>query len=203
MDLLSWVLITLATIVLAGIVAFTVIVRALYKRVQRSRALLRARSRFSWGPQHEVLKLRLRLKDTLDSGQAAVDLALRSDGPRGELPRLFRRIQSEGVALEYQLRLMASETDPDVFAEGLPVARRRVEQVATAVRGLRSAVAAGLGDLSDDTLATLRSDVDREVAALKAGVQELRTLNGYDGYEGLSGPRRQLSMDRLARGNES
>ena len=200
MDLLSWALVSLATIILAAIVAFTVIVRVLYKRVLRSRAVLRARARFSWGPQHEVLKLRLRLKETLDSGQAAVDLAARSDGPRGELPRLFRRIHSEGVTLESQLRLMASESDSDVLAEGIPVARRRVEQVARLVRGLRSAVAAGLGDLTDDTLTTLRSEVDREVLALKAGVQELRALNGY---AGLSDPRRQLSMDRLARGNES
>ena len=200
MDLLSWVLISLATISLAAIVAFTVIVRALYKRVLRSRAMLRARARLSWGPQHEVLKLRLRLMETLDSGQAAVDLALRSEGPRGELPRLFRRIRSEGVTLESQLRLMASESDSDVLAEGIPLARRRVEQVARLVRGLRSAVAAGLGDLTDDTLATLRSEVDREVAALHAGVHELRALNGNDGS---SDPRRQLSMDRLARGNES
>lgn len=200
MDLLSWVLITLGTIILAAIVAFTVIVRALYKRVLRSRALLSGRARIGWGPRHEVVKLRLRLRDTLDSGQAAVDLAISGDGPRGELPRLFRRIRSEGIALESQLRLLASETDPGVLAEGLPVARRRVEQVATAVRGLRSAVAAGLGDLTDDSLSTLRSEVDREVAALHAGVQELRALNGSDG---LADPRGQLSIDRLARGNES
>lgn len=200
MDLLSWVLITLGTITLVAVVAFTIIVRALYKRVLRSRALLRGRARIGWGPRHEVVKLRLRLRDTLDSGQAAVDLAIRGDGPRGELPRLFRRIQSEGIALDSQLRLLASETDPGVLAEGLPVARRRVEQVATAVRGLRSAVAAGLGDLTDDSLSELRSEVDREVAALHAGVQELRTLNGSDG---LTDPRRQLSNDRLARGSES
>lgn len=200
MDLLSWVLITLGTIILAAVVAFTVVVRALYKRVLRSRALLRSRARIGWGPRHEVVKLRLRLRDTLDSGQAAVDLAIGGDGPRGELPRLFRRIRSEGIALESQLRLLASETDPGVLAEGLPVARRRVDQVATAVRGLRSAVAAGLGDLTDDSLSTLRSEVDREVAALHAGVQELRALNESDG---LADPRRQLSIDRLARGNES
>ena len=200
MDLLSWVLITLGTITLVAVVAFTLIVRALYKRVLRSRALLSGRARIGWGPRHEVVKLRLRLRDTLDSGQAAVDLAIRGDGPRGELPRLFRRIQSEGIALDSQLRLLASETDPGVLAEGLPVARRRVEQVATAVRGLRSAVAAGLGDLTDDSLSELRSEVDREVAALHAGVQELRALNESDG---LADPPRQLSIDRPARGNES
>ena len=200
MDLLTSVFITLAVIIFVVIGTFAFVVRMAYKRIRRSRALLRARARFSWGRQHEVLKLRLRLKENLDSGQAAVDLALRSGGPRGELTRLFRRIRSEGATLESQLQLMASECDSVVLAEGIRVAGRRVDQVAGLVRRLRTAVAAGLGDLTDDTLATLRSEVDREVAALHAGVQELRALNGNDG---LSDPRRQLSMDRLARGNES
>ncbi|TFC95177.1 hypothetical protein E3O65_04545 [Cryobacterium breve] len=143
--------------------------------------MLRSRARISWGPKHEVLKLQLRLTDSLDSGQAAVDLARRSQGPLGELPRLFRRIACEGVALQSQLRLLTSETDPAVLAEMLPAAGARVDQVAQVVRRLRSAVSAGLGDLTDDTLTTLHSDVELEVAALRAGVDELRSLNGNDG----------------------
>jgi hypothetical protein len=198
------VLLTLAIILLLAIVAVAATLRALYKRVRRSRALtaavLRTRARFSWGPQQEVLKLRVRLSETLESGQAAVDLALRSDGPRGELPRLFRRVQSEGARLEAQLRLMESENDPAVLAEEIPVARRRIDQVGGMVHRLRSAVATGLGDLTDDTLAALRSDIDREVVALHAGVRELRALNGNDGW---SDPRRQPSMYRIDRGNRS
>lgn len=201
---LTWVIFSLASVVLVSIATVAVMVRVLYKRIRRSRALtgaaLRARARLSWGPQHEVVKLRLRLNQVLDSGQAAVDLALRSGGPRGDLPRLFRRIQIEGAALESQLRLLASEGDSVVLAQEMPVAGRRVDQVAGMVRRLRSAVAAGLGDLTDDALTALRSEVDREVAALNAGVQELHALNGNDGSPD---PRRQLSMDRLEKGNES
>ncbi|HSP76865.1 MAG TPA: hypothetical protein VLO31_11715 [Cryobacterium sp.] len=203
-SLLSWVLIALATVSLAVFVSFFVVVRVLYKRIRRNRrlsgAVLRSRARLSRGPQREVLKLQLRLQESLDSGQAAVDLAQRSEGPRGELPRLFRRIQSEGVTLQSQLRLLTSENDPAVLAEALPVADRRVEKVTGLVRRLRSAVAAGLGDLTDDTLTTLHTDVDHEVAALRAGVAELRTLNGNGGS---SVPRRHLSMDRLSKGNQS
>lgn len=203
-SVLTEVLISLGAILLVSCAAAFVIVQVLYRRIRRSRALsgaaLRTRVRFSRGPQREVLRLRLRLKETLDSGQAAVGLALRSGAPRGELQRLFRRINSEGVTLESQLQLMSSETDSTVLAEDLDLAGRRVDQVCGLVRRLRASVAASLGDLTDDTLTTLGSEVDREVAALKAGVQELRTLNGYDG---LSDPRRQLSMDRLHRGNES
>jgi hypothetical protein len=93
---------------------------------------------------------------------------------------LFRRIQEEGVALDLQLRLMESETDSAVLAEELPAAGHRVDQVVGLVRRLRSAVASGLTGPTDVTLTTLHSDVDREVAALHAGVQELQRLNRSD-----------------------
>ena len=202
--LLGGVLVALATISLAVFVSFFVLVRALSRRIRRSRtlsgAVLRSRTRLSWGPQHEVLKLQLRLKESLDSGQAALDLARQGSGPLGELPGLFRRIQTEGVAVHSQLRLLTSETDSVVLAEALPVAGRRVEHLVGLVRRLRAAVAAGLGDLTDDTLATLHSEVDQEVAALRAGVAELRSLNGNDAP---AAPRRYLPTDRLIRGNES
>jgi len=161
-----------------------VVARMLYKRVRRSRvvagAALRTRAALSRGPQREVVGLRIRLRDTLGSGQAAVDLALGSDGPRGELPRLFRRITEEGAALDAQLQLLTSETDAVVLAEELPLARRRVDDVAGLVRRLRATVAGGRGDLTDDVLLALRSEVDREVEALDAGVRELHALNGRD-----------------------
>ena len=178
------VLITFAIILVVIVVAVVVTGRVLYKRVRRSPALadalLRVRADYTGGPQQEVLKLRVRLRETLDSGQAAVDMALKSDGPQGDLPLLFRRIQREGVALEAQLRLMESENDSGVLAHGIPVAARRVDEVTALVRRLRGAVASDLGELTDGSLNDLRADVNREVAALHAGVQELRSLNGSD-----------------------
>jgi hypothetical protein len=203
MTTLAWILVTLAIICLASIVAVTVIVRGLYMRIRRSRAInravLRARTRLSWGARHDVMKLRLRLNDALASGQIAVDLAVHSEAPRSELLRLFRRIQSEGVTLESQLRLMATETDPVMLAEGIPAARRRVDLVAGMVRRLRWVVAEGLGEMSDDALARLRSDVDREVTALNAGLQELHALNRNDT---LFDPRQQPTMDGLSKGTK-
>ena len=200
---LDWVLTALAIVVLVGIcaiVALILLLRFLYRRVRRSRpvggAVLRTRARLSRGPQRTILGLRVRLEESLDSGRAAVDLAARNGGPRGELPRLFRRIQQEGVALDLQLRLMESETDSAVLAAELPAAGDRVEQVAGLVRRLRSAVASGLAGSTDDTLTALNSEMDREVAALHAGVEELHALNRRDGlYE----PTRPPSPDRLHR----
>src|SRR4029453_13294310 len=148
---LEWGLAALARGVLlgiCGIVAIVLIVRSIYRRIRRSRAVggavLRTRARVSRGPPRSVLSLRVRLEQSLDRGKAAVDLAARSGGPRGELPRLFRRIEQEGVALGLQLQLMESEADPAVLAADLPAATARVEQVVGLVRRLRAAVASGL-----------------------------------------------------------
>lgn len=200
MELLLWIFVSFLIFVAAAITAVALVARTLYRRLRRNRALagkaLRTRANFSRGPQRKVLFLRVRLAETLDSGQAAVDLAVSGEGLRGELPRLFRRIREESVALDLQLRLLESETDSAVLAEELPAAGHRVEQVVRLVRRLRSAVASGLAGSTDDTLTTLHADVDREVAALHAGVQELQRLNRRDEH---AEPTRQPTADRVHR----
>ncbi|MBM7831755.1 hypothetical protein JOE59_002460 [Agromyces cerinus] len=191
------ILIGLGTIVLLSIavmVTFVLVVRALVRRIRRSRVgatALRARARVSHGPQRTVLALRVRLDDALRSGAAAVDLAGESGGSggaRGELPRLFRRISDEGGVLDLQLRLMESETSTAVLAEEIPAARRRVDQVEALVRRVRDAVASDLSGTTDDALSMLGSDVDREVAALQAGIEELQALNRRDGRVAVTRP---------------
>jgi hypothetical protein len=203
MSVIAGVLLSLLVIALLGILIGVLIVRAVYRSIRRNRtingAVLRTRTAFTWGPQQQVLRLRMRLNDSLESGRAAVELTLRSDGLRGELVRLFKRIQAEGSTLESQLRLLQSETDTAALTAELPVVRGRVEQVEGLVRRLRSAVSSGLGAPSDDALDALRADVDREVAAIHAGIQELHTLNSFDGRPE---PRRQTT-NRLYGGNES
>jgi hypothetical protein len=186
---LEWVLAALAIVVLTGvlsIVAVVLVIRAAIRRIRRNRrvsgAMLKTRAQFSRGPQRSILTLRVRLGELLASGQAAVDLATRGSGPRGDLPRLFARITQEGLALDAQLQLLESETDARVLAEEVPAARDRVDQVAALVRRLRAAVASGLTGPSDDALVTLRADMDREVAALHAGIEELHLLNRPDAH---------------------
>lgn len=197
---LGWLLLAFASTVVAANVAFVVLLRAVYKRIRRTLTLnssvLRARAQLSRGSRREVLRLRVRLRDALESGQAAIDLSVRSDGHRGELPRLFRELTREGAALETQLRLLESENDVRALARMLPAARHRVDEVTSLVGRLRSAVASGLGDFSTDNLTTLRSDVDREVTAVRAGMQELRELNGEPVFRE---PGRQPSANRATR----
>ena len=184
MGVLLWILVSLLVIVAVSVTTVVLLVRWVVRRIRRNRnlagAMLRTRARFASGPQRKVLALRVRLGEALASGQAAVDLTAQSNGARGELPRLFRRIREEGTALDLQLRLMESETDATVLADELPAAGHRVDQVVGLVRRLRAAVASGLTAPTDDTLTALHADVDREVAALHAGVLELQRLNRGD-----------------------
>ena len=186
MNELGWALVALASTVVATNVALVVVVRRFYKRIRRNLALhnagLRVRAGITRGPHREVLALRLRLSETLTSARAAIDLTRGSNGPHGELPLLFRRLTSEGATIESQLRFLESENDNAVLAAALPAARHRVDEIAALVRRLRSAVEFGLGDSSGDSLIALRSDVDREVEAMHAGMQELRELNRRGGF---------------------
>ena len=187
-DIILGVLLALLLIMAISVATVFFVVRAVARRVRRSRALggavLRARAGVSSGPRGKVLRLRVRLQDSLDSGRAAVEVAGRGQAPHGDVERLFRRIRDEGEALDLQLRLMESETDAAVLADQLPSAGRRVDQVGDLIRRLRYAVASGLGDVSDDALSALHADVEHEVVALHAGVQALRTLNQRDHPEG-------------------
>ncbi|GAA1780987.1 hypothetical protein [Agromyces lapidis] len=184
MEVLLWMFIAFLIFVAVSITTVVLVLRAIYRRIRRNRAVaataLRTRAGFSRGPRRKVLALRVQLADTLDSGRAAIDLASQSGGAHGELPRLFARIRAEGEALDLQLRLLESETDTAVLAGELPLAADRVEQVGALVRRLRAAVASGLAGSTDDTLGTLHSEMEREVAALAAGVQELQRLNRRD-----------------------
>ncbi|GAA1523891.1 hypothetical protein BJ978_000434 [Agromyces terreus] len=180
------ILIGLGVIVLFSfcvMTAFVLFVRSLVRRARRNRALsgatLRTRARVARGPQRTVLALRVRLDETLRSGGAAVELL--ADASRSELPRLFRRIRDEASVLDLQLRLMESETDAAALADELPAARNRVEQVEGLVKQVRSAVASGLSGSTDDALSALGSEVEREVAALHAGIEQLQALNRRDG----------------------
>lgn len=199
MDILFGVLISLAAIAAISAITFFFIVRTLYRRIRRSRtingAVLKSRALWSRGPQRKVFALQVQLDEALDSGRAAIDLAVRSNGRRGDLPRLFRRIEAEGTALRAQLRLMESETDSGALTEELAAAGLAVDQIADMIRELRASVADGLGDLTGAPLTSLRAEVDLEVAALHAGLMELAHLNG--GYVRADTTTRYRSNDRF------
>lgn len=196
---LLWIMGGFALIVLASVISVILIVRAVYRRIRASRtvngAVLRTRAALSWGAAHEVLRQRIRLAEAIDSAHAAMDVASRSDGPCGEIPRLFQRVRAEADRLDTELRFLESETDPAALATWLPLLRGRVETIVATVRTLRSAVAAGLDGLGADAVDELRADAERELAALHAGLTELHTLNANDRTFGQQRPRSAARID--------
>lgn len=184
MDALLWILISLAAIAATSVIVTVLIVRALYRRIRRSRAVssavLNSRVQLSRGSRRQVFALQLRLAEALDSGRAAIDLAVRSNARLGNLPRLFRRIEAEAATLQTQLRLMESERDSDALTDAVSSAGLAVDQVTDMVRELRASVAAGLGDPTGAALSALDAELAIEVAALHAGLVELTTLTNYD-----------------------
>lgn len=183
-SVLAELLLALAGIMLVSTAVVIIGVRIVVGRLRRSRfvsaSILRARARLSVGRQHELLALRVRLAELLASGAAALEIAGRNDTPLGELRGLFERIRSDAAALDAQLLLLLSEQDNTVLTESVPAARNRVDQVGSLVRRLRLAVAAGMGDPTDDSLAALRGELDREIEALSAGRGELHALYHHE-----------------------
>lgn len=199
MDTLFSVLISLVAIAAISVTSVVLIGWALYRRIRRSRAvntaLLKSRAHLSMGPRRRVFALELQLVQALDSGRAAIDLAVRSNGRRGELPRLFRRIEAEGLALQTQLRLLESETDAGTLTDSLSVVTPQVDRISDMIRRLRASVTAGLGDPTGAALATLSADIDLEVSSLHAGLVELANLT--TGERNVPTAIRQPSSDRL------
>lgn len=184
MDILFGVLISFMAIAALSWIAIFLIARTLYRRIRRSRtvngAVLKSRAQLSRGPRRKVFALQMQLDDAIDSGRAAIDLAVRGNGRHGDLPRLFRRIDAEAIALRAQLHLMESETDADALNDELATASLAVDQISDMIRELRASVAEGLADPSGAALSALRAEVDLEVAALHEGLVELAHLNGGD-----------------------
>ncbi|GGF15933.1 hypothetical protein [Subtercola lobariae] len=180
--MLTGALITFAAIVLAGAIAVGVTARVVYLRISRSRALalslLRARASFSLGSRRKVLKLRVRLNETVLSGQTALALAApgASGSAPGELPGLFARIDAEAAVIDRQLTLLESETDARALGAGILTARGRVDRVCTMVTHLRGAVADGFAEVNEGSLDALGREVDREVAAHYAGAEQWRSF---------------------------
>jgi hypothetical protein len=183
-SVLLGVLASLAAICALSVGTVVLTVWLVSRRIRRSRrlntAVLRTRANLSWGSRHTLASLRLQLAEALGSGRDAVDIAVKSNGRRGDLPRLYRRLEDEGKTLDIRLRLLESERNTAIVAGELPALSRSVNQVVDLVGRVRGSVSAGLGGRSDATMVALRHDIELEVAALHAGLVELRRMDASD-----------------------
>ncbi|HZD01758.1 MAG TPA: hypothetical protein VFA46_16660 [Actinomycetes bacterium] len=177
----------LEELLLAGLVVFVVVVALTVLAVRGVWRLARASLRWPRrmrtvqfyaappGPRREIAFLRRELAAAASSTPQAVATVRASAGVVGELPQLARRLERVAATLDAELRLLANEPDPTEVVRVLPAARARVGDVTRIARTIRRAATAGLGAQSAADVGALSADVEREVAALAAGVQQLLT----------------------------
>lgn len=155
--------------------------RSAYRRIRRdprvSRTTLLIQEKTSPpGPRRSLAHLRVRLNDAVTSARAAITIIQTYGSVQGELASLVRRLDRVVAPLDAQLRLMQSEPDMRFLYEILQPARTRVEEIEYIVRHIRSAAYATLGGDMEGTVAQITADVEREVAALQAGMSTLRAM---------------------------
>jgi hypothetical protein len=157
------------------------VARSAYRRVRRdprvNRTTLRIQEMTSPpGPRRSLVHLRVRLGDALTSARAAVAVIQTHGSVQGDLASLVRRIDRVAAPLDAQLRLMQTEPDMRLLYELLQPARARVEEIERIVRQIRTAAYATLGGDMEGSVAQITADVEREVAALHAGMSTLHAL---------------------------
>jgi hypothetical protein len=128
------------------------------------------------GPRREVAWLRRELAAATRASTEAVALVGTAGGVVGELPGLARRLGRVAGTLDAELRLLAGEPDPAELARVLPAARARVADATRVARTIRRASSAALGAETAAGIVPLQAEVEREVAALDAGIDRLLAL---------------------------
>lgn len=128
------------------------------------------------GPRREVLRLRLRLQRALARARRAV-AASSAERSRSELDDLLERALRTGGIIDHQLRILQTETDRVLLGEGLDDARGRVDELDAVSHRISQAARTSLEGSMDGSLEDLRGDADRELEALRAGVDALDRLD--------------------------
>jgi hypothetical protein len=167
-------------VVLAWVTAAVVVWRLWRLLRRRLRASPSLRAVQAWtappGPRRQVAGLRRELAEAGQLTSRALAVVRAAGGPVGELPHLARRLERLAGTLDAELRLLAAEPDPAELARVLPAAEARVADVTRVAHRIRRAAGAGLGAGTAAELAPLAAEVEREVAALDAGVDRLLGL---------------------------
>lgn len=169
--------VSIVAVVLAPILFALLAYRRTHQARLWDRTVLTLRANSGTSPsQRELAHLRLQLVKAVRSAKGAVAALSAAGGPRGELPALVQRLERTSALLEAQLTMMQSEIDEAALAEFLPPARARVGELLGVVRHVRQAALLVMGGEMEDDLHRLTADVDREVEALRSGVDALRAL---------------------------
>lgn len=175
-EVITALLIAVGILLLVALVVALVIYRSLRRSGRWDRAVLLMRSRYEDGPRAELAQLRLRLLEALAGGRRAVELDAAGGGLGGELAGLQRRLQRLAVPLDGQLQLLQSEPEEASLRRRLAPARARVREFERVARSLRETASLQLEGEVAGELPELGAAADRELTALRSGVEALEKL---------------------------
>lgn len=149
---------------------------AIERAVERGRDLLvEVRPRLATSPTaKEAATMRRDLRRSLAATARQIEVAEGQGVPTVELTHAHRQLSEAAKPLERQLRLVEQESDPRLREVGLDETRRRTGEVLEVAARIREAAMGGAGA----GLAGVRSEVEREAAALRTWRETYRSIGG-------------------------
>lgn len=129
------------------------------------------------GPRREVLRLRLRLQRGLLRARRAIAASATEGRAAGDLAGLLERAERAAAVIDRDLRIGPPD-DRAALRDWAQRARARVAAFEDVTDRLAGSASVTLAGEADATLGDLRTDADRELLSLTAGVEALEGIDG-------------------------
>ncbi|WP_405581426.1 hypothetical protein [Streptomyces sp. NBC_01190] len=128
---------------------------------------LRARRYTVVGPAGELVRLRLELRNSIDSTFQALEADGAEDASLAEAAGLLHRLSDHAFALDTELKMLEQEPDRARIANRLPDLTARAHSITRSADSLRWAAQDRARRFADDELSALTREVDLEAGALR------------------------------------
>ncbi|WUD75384.1 hypothetical protein OG937_28700 [Streptomyces sp. NBC_00510] len=170
------ILLLFASFVALGVVAAVKTARAVKRGVERTsiearRVVedtgLKARRYSRPGPAGKLAELRLALRTSVTSTEAALEGQAAVDPSLSEAVALLARLSSHARELDAELRLLEREPDRSRIAARIGELQERTRRITHSADSLRWAAQDRARRFADDDLAALGRDIDLEAGALR------------------------------------
>ncbi|MDX2812281.1 hypothetical protein ABZ312_08165 [Streptomyces sp. NPDC006207] len=170
------ILLLFASFVALGVVAAVKTARAVKRGVERTsiearRVVedtgLKARRYSRPGPAGKLAELRLALRTSVTSTEAALEGQAAVDPSLSEAVALLARLSSHARELDAELRLLEREPDRTRIAARIGELEERTRRITHSADSLRWAAQDRARRFADDDLAALGRDIDLEAGALR------------------------------------
>lgn len=157
--------VTLAVLVSKGVLGLVRMGKPKYEIAKRN--ALKVRAETATGPSGELLRLRVRLQESLEATARSLAVAEQTHQYTGNLPGILRTIQQAGGVLENQLLVAQKDPDPTIQNAYVKTLGAQVEQVTHTATGIRNALAQAASPVTDSELKDVTRTLEVEATMLK------------------------------------